>query len=105
MADLKKLDSLAEKLLDIGKRNNLVSYRDSKLSSAEILFPSCENIFSKCVIGYTFRVFDPKIPDTETDETEKASGTVRFDNMTKDPKKIDTTICFEKQLLVRVYSN
>ena len=31
--DIKKLDSWAEQLLDTGKRNNLVSFKDTKSSS------------------------------------------------------------------------
>ena len=68
MADQKKLDRWADKLLDTGKRNNLINFRDTKSSIVEILYPDCESIFSKCAVGHVFEVFDPKIPDTETDQ-------------------------------------
>ena len=70
MADLKKLDRWAEKLLDTGKRNNLINYRDTKASSAEVLFPNSEEIFSKCSVGHLFEIYDPKIPDEEFEEDE-----------------------------------
>lgn len=70
MADQKKLDRWAEKLLDTGKRNNLINYRDTKASSAEVVFPDCQSIFSKCSIGHTFEIYDPKLPDMELDEEE-----------------------------------
>ena len=60
MADQKKLDRWADKLLDTGKRNNLINFKDTKASSAEVLYPDCESVFSKCSIGHVFEVFDPK---------------------------------------------
>ena len=70
MADQKKLDRWADKLLDTGKRNNLISFKDTKASTAEVLYPNCENVFSKCSVGHLFEVFDPKIPDMESDESD-----------------------------------
>ena len=70
MADQKKLDRWAEKLLDTGKRNNLINFKDTKASSAEVVFPDCQSVFSKCSMGHTFEIFDPKLPDIEI-ETEK----------------------------------
>lgn len=72
MADQKKLDSLADKLLDTGKRNNLISFKDTKTSTAEVIYPNCETVFSKCSVGHVFEVFDPKIPDTDQDEFDDA---------------------------------
>lgn len=76
MAELKKLDRWAEKLLDTGKRNNLINFKDSKTSSAEILFPSCEAIFDKCSFGRVFDFFDPKIPDEDLDNAEGLGGSM-----------------------------
>ncbi len=70
MADKKKLDRWAEKLLDTGKRNNLINFRDTKTSSAEIVFPECESVFSRCSIGHTFEVYDPKISDEDSVDVE-----------------------------------
>ena len=43
--DTKKLDKWAELLLDTGKRNNLVHFKDTRASTAEVLFPSPEALF------------------------------------------------------------
>ncbi|MCR5611241.1 MAG: DUF4011 domain-containing protein [Clostridiales bacterium] len=67
MADRKKLDRWAEKLLDTGKRNNLISFKDTKASTAEVVFPNCEAVFSKCSVGHAFDVYDPHIPDEDSD--------------------------------------
>ena len=69
MTDQKKLDRWAEKLLDTGKRNNLINYHDSKASSAEIVVPDCKTLFSKCSVGHSFEIYDPKIID-DTDVYE-----------------------------------
>ena len=67
MADQKKLDRWAEQLLDTGKRNNLINYRNTKASSAEIVSPDCKTVFSKCSVGHVFDIFDPKIAETDLD--------------------------------------
>ena len=79
MSDQKKLDRWAEKLLDTGKRNNLISFKDTKTSTAEILRPECERVFAKCSVGHVFEVFDPKLPDMESDEIEENTATENAD--------------------------
>ena len=63
MVEKKKLDRWADKLLDTGKRNNLISFRDTKGGTAEVLSPDPESIFLKCSVGRVFEVFDPKLPE------------------------------------------
>ncbi len=68
MAEMNKLIGIwADKLLDTGKRNNLINFKDSKASSAELIYPSAQEIFSACSVGETFDVFDPKIRDEDDD--------------------------------------
>lgn len=76
MADRNKLDCWADKLLDTGKRNNLINYKDTKASSAEVLYPECETVFSKCSVGRVFEIYDPKIPDTDLDEAYAEQGAI-----------------------------
>ena len=73
--DTKKLDRWAELLLDTGKRNNLVHFRDTKTSTAEILIPSAEDLFERIDGSMVFEVFDPKITegDEETDDGNAAA--------------------------------
>ena len=69
MADQRKLERWAEKLLDTGKRNYLINFKDTRASSAELVFPDCDATFNKCSIGASFEVFDPKIQeDIELDD-------------------------------------
>ena len=42
-----KLDKWAELLLDTGKRNNLVNFKDTKLGTAEISVPDFGALFEK----------------------------------------------------------
>ena len=63
MTKQKKLARWADQLLDTGKRNNLISFKDSKASSAEIVFPDIESVFANCSAEHSFEVFDPKIKE------------------------------------------
>ena len=56
----KKLEHWARALLDTGKRNNLVNFRETKSSSVEILIPSTEELFQRALAGAEFEVFENK---------------------------------------------
>ena len=58
----KKLEHWARALLDTGKRNNLVNFRETKSSSVEILIPSAEELFQRALAGAEFEVFENR-PD------------------------------------------
>ena len=71
----KRIDKWAEQLLDTGKRNNLVSFKDRKLS-IEILKPSAEEIFQEFSSGNPnpFTIFDPaQILDNENNDYDDSS--------------------------------
>ena len=74
MVENKKLKAWADKLLDTGKRNNLISFKDTKASTAEIVVPDCESIFAKCSVGRVFEIVDPKISDSSGVDSEETSG-------------------------------
>lgn len=68
--DTKKLDKWADLLLDTGKRNNLINFRDTSASTVEVLFPASDALFRKIDEAATFEVFDPKIsPEDDLKET------------------------------------
>ena len=79
MVARKKLDQWADLLLDTGKRNNLINFRDSKAGSVEVVSPSFDALFSKIEQSATFEVFNPKFAndddelydDGEDDEGKK----------------------------------
>lgn len=72
MAEQKKLDRWAEKLLDTGKRNNLINYKDTKASSAEVLFPGSDG-GTKEKEGETVNQREPKF---ELRPMEKGEGEI-----------------------------
>ncbi len=58
--DNKKLEHWARSLLDTGKRNNLVNFRETKSSSVEILIPSADELFQRALSGGEFEAFDSR---------------------------------------------
>lgn len=100
MDRLKKLDRWAEKLLDTGKRNNLINYRDYKTSSAEVVFPDCDKFFSKCTLGRQFSIYDPHIVDddilSDADNLEDRKSITKSEYIDLYSKKIKN----EKTLLL-----
>ena len=69
----KKLDKWAELLLDTGKRNNLINFKDRKAMTVEVLSPSSDVLFEKIDGSASFEVYDPKIVE-EDDEAEYSAG-------------------------------
>lgn len=66
--DIKKLDRWAELLLDTGKRNNLVNFKDTRTSTVEVLLPSSEVLLGKIDGTTSFEVFDPRIIEEDAAE-------------------------------------
>ena len=76
--DNSKLEKWAEQLLDTGKKNNLISFRDTKSSTAEILIPSSHELFAKIEGGTSFEVFDPKIQEDDVYDTRRITDRELF---------------------------
>lgn len=64
----KKLERWAQELLDTGKRSNLINFKDTKISTVQVIAPSSEDFFHSCMRGGTFEIFDPKISDVLFEE-------------------------------------
>ena len=60
-----KLNKWAELLLDTGKRNNLIHFKDTKMGSVEILSPDFVTLFNRAEHSAVFEVYDPKLEDEE----------------------------------------
>ena len=58
--DTKKLNRWAELLLDTGKRNNLINFKDTRASTVEVTKPDVYDLFAKIDGDTSFEVFDPK---------------------------------------------
>ena len=68
--DTKKLDKWADLLLDTGKRNNLINFKDTRASTVEVLLPSSDVLFEKVDGTTSFEVFDPQIIEEDDDPEE-----------------------------------
>lgn len=66
----KKLDKWADLLLDTGKRNNLINFKDTRTSTVEVLLPSSDVLFEKVDGTASFEAFDPKIVEEDDDLEE-----------------------------------
>ena len=86
----KKLEALANHLLDTGKRNNLINFRQTKSSTLEVLVPNSEELFAKAEGTADFVVYDPKI----TDDEDTLLSLSR--NNEEDQKKLDRDAYKEK---------
>ena len=103
MADQKKLDRWADKLLDTGKRNNLISFKDTKASTAEVLYPSSESVFAKCSVGHIFEVFDPKIPDMDSEDTDTVEEETSSAKADKKPSRDEYKSTYASRLRSEKY--
>ncbi len=70
--DNKKLEAWTRKLLDTGKGNNAINFKDTRSSTAEVVFPDAEALYEKCLKGSNFEIYDPKLKEPEDDMPETA---------------------------------
>ncbi len=82
--DVDKLNKWADLLLDTGKRNNLINFKDTKMGTVEVVSPGFDNLFSKAEHSARFEVYDPELYDEEDDEIEE---TVEEDESLKDEQE------------------
>ena len=83
--ETKKFNQWLDLLLDTGKRNNLVNFKDTKTSTVEVIFPSSDILFEKIESASSLEIFDPKIVDKS--ENFVSNNSDRFlieDNVGKD---------------------
>ena len=97
--DTKKLDKWADLLLDTGKRNNLINFKDTRASTVEVLLPTADALFEKIDGSTSFEVFDLKIIE-EDEESEESSETEQL--QIEPPEESD--ISSEKAAFLDQYS-
>lgn len=68
--DRNKLDKWAAMLLDTGKRNNLVNFRETRMTTAKVLVPSAEDLLRLVGTAAGLEVYDPGTPNEEETEPE-----------------------------------
>ena len=76
-----KLAKLNELLLDTGKRNNLINFKDNKSNTLEVVLPDFNTLFNKAEGNVVFEVFDPQI---EADEFEDRMSEAKLKEKLKD---------------------
>ena len=62
-----KLNKWADLLLDTGKRNNLINFKDTKAGTVEILLPDFDALFNRVEHLQSFEVYDPKLDENDDD--------------------------------------
>ena len=60
-----KLNKWAELLLDTGKKNNLISFKDSRASTLELVSPDYKTVFDWCERMTPVEIFDIGVEDDE----------------------------------------
>ncbi|MBD5132110.1 MAG: DUF4011 domain-containing protein [Clostridiales bacterium] len=65
-----KLDKWAELLLDTGKRNNLVNFKNTKASTVDIVVPNIVELLKRAEKYGVLEVYDPKLEGDEEIEQE-----------------------------------
>lgn len=68
-----KLSKWADLLLDTGKSNNAINFKDFKKSTVEVIYPDLNTIFKKAEHGITFEVYDSKLDDVDNFENKVVS--------------------------------
>lgn len=75
-----KLDKWADLLLDTGKRNNLIHFRETNNSTAEVLWPSPAALFDKMNRDNTvLEIFDPRTVKQDDLSGEDSDGQIQSD--------------------------
>lgn len=67
MDNREMLNFWRNKLLDTGKRNNLINFKNTKLGSVDVVYPNFDDFFSKVEAGKVFEVYDN---ENDLDEVE-----------------------------------
>lgn len=62
----KKLEYWEHQLLDLGKRNKMINYRETKRTTIKLIEPSFDELFNKLVINEESLTFQRSV-DRETD--------------------------------------
>lgn len=93
--DIDKLNKWADLLLDTGKRNNLINFKDAKMGTVEVVYPTFSTLFSKAEHSAIFEVYDPKLYDDEDEEElskdkrlTKEEYIARYDSKVKKNKQV-----------------
>ena len=71
-----RIEKWKKRLLDIGKRNRLINYRETKRSNIKITAPDIEDLYKKLVINEEALEFPFLVDDDEEDEVSSSEDVV-----------------------------
>ena len=106
--NVQKLDKWAELLLDTGKRNNLINFKDTKMGTVDVIFPDFVSLFNRAEHSANFEVYDPKLDESEDEEIEVSNEEIEDDEKGKCLSKEETLKLYEKKLKkqqILIYNN
>ena len=86
-----KIEFWKKQLLDLGRRNRLISYKETKNSNIKIVRPNYDDLYKKLVISrkqLRFPYTPPKALEDEEDIAEFTKGDVATDKSISDQQKI-----------------
>ena len=67
----KKLDAWAQRLLDTGKSNPLINFKDTKKSTVEVVYPCFDKFFEEMKTHGKVEIFDPNLPEDEDEDEDE----------------------------------
>ena len=70
--DINKLDKWANLLLDTGKKNNLINFRDTKTSTVDIVSPGVDEIIKRNNAHKHFKLVDAEKIDVTKSEVRES---------------------------------
>lgn len=91
--DTKKLDRWADLLLDPGKRNLLINFKDVKASTAEVIIPDSSTLFEIAKESSHLRVYDPKLESDDFDSLDDEPDQVEE----QEQKAVDKKTAYKNQ--------
>ncbi|MDY9920263.1 MAG: DUF4011 domain-containing protein [Synergistota bacterium] len=84
-----KIEAWKNKLLDLGKRNRLLNFRETKRSSLKMLSPQCFKLYSSFVLNEQPLMFPniTEISDTANEEEEDTSYPIKTNQSPKETQR------------------
>ncbi len=104
----KHIKKWSEKLLDLTKRNNLISFKDSKGATIETVYPSVSNIFSSLLDEKTLTVYNDEVLENNIDENGeeiKITKEEYVETYSKNLKKDEVLLYKETSISKKILKN
>lgn len=101
---IEKLEKWQKLLLDVGKRNNLISFKDSKTSTVEVLLPDFLDLFNKITHSRSFEVYEEKEKNNHR-KSDKLDATTNQQNNNETINSEEQKVVLSKAKYFDLYKN